>query len=60
MTNAKQPGSDPTPVDAVFSAALGGLPAALRALAGYLVYGATLGGLVGATAPTGREPAPSR
>ena len=45
---------------AVFSAALGGLPAALRALAGYLVYGATLGGLVGAPAPTGREPALSR
>jgi hypothetical protein len=45
---------------AVFSAALGGLPAALRALAGYLVYGATLGGLVGAPAPTGRETAPSR
>jgi hypothetical protein len=45
---------------AVFSAALGGLPAALRALAGYLVYGATLGGLVGAPAPTDREPAPSR
>jgi hypothetical protein len=36
---------------AVFSAALGGLPAALRALAGYLVYGATLGGIVGAPAP---------
>ena len=45
---------------AVFSAALGGLPAALRALAGYLVYGATLGGLVGAPAPMGREPALSR
>ena len=45
---------------AVFSAALGGLPAALWALAGYLVYGATLGGLVGAPAPTGRETAPSR
>jgi uncharacterized membrane protein YagU involved in acid resistance len=30
----------------VFSAALGGLPAALRALLGYLVYGATLGGIV--------------
>ena len=45
---------------AIFSAALGGLPAALRALAGYLVYGATLGGLVGAPAPTGRETAPSR
>ena len=36
---------------AVFSAALGGLPAALRALGGYLVYGATLGGIVGAPAP---------
>src|SRR2546428_7112193 len=32
----------------VFSTALGGLPAALRALLGYLVYGATLGGIVGA------------
>ena len=31
-----------------FSMALGGLPAALRALLGYLVYGATLGGIVGA------------
>ena len=30
-----------------FSMALGGLPAALRALLGYLVYGATLGGIVG-------------
>ena len=45
---------------AVFSAALGGFPAALRALAGYLVYGATLGGLGGATVPTDRETAPSR
>jgi hypothetical protein len=45
---------------AVFSAALGGLPAALRALAGYLVYGATLGGLVGAPAPTDRETAQPR
>jgi hypothetical protein len=36
---------------AVFSAALGGFPAALRALGGYLVYGATLGGIVGAPAP---------
>jgi hypothetical protein len=36
---------------AVFSVALGGFPAALRALAGYLVYGATLGGIVGAPAP---------
>jgi hypothetical protein len=42
---------------AVFSAALGGLPAALRALAGYLVYGATLGGIVGAPAPKDRETA---
>ena len=32
----------------VFSAALGGFPAAARALLGYLVYGATLGGIVGA------------
>ena len=32
----------------IFSMALGGLPAALRALLGYLVYGATLGGIVGA------------
>ena len=32
----------------VFSTALGGLPAALRALLGYLVYGATLGSIVGA------------
>ena len=38
----------------VFSAALGGLPAALRALLGYLVYGATLGGLVGAVQPEHR------
>jgi len=38
----------------VFSAALGGLPAALRALLGYLVYGATLGGIAGITAPQGR------
>jgi len=45
---------------AVFSAGLGGLPAALRALAGYLVYGATLGGLVGAPAPTDRETAQPR
>jgi hypothetical protein len=36
---------------AVFSAAMGGFPAALRALGGYLVYGATLGGIVGAPAP---------
>ena len=45
---------------AVFSAALGGLPAALRALAGYLVYGATLGGIVGASAPKDRETARPR
>jgi uncharacterized membrane protein YagU involved in acid resistance len=32
----------------VFSTALGGLSAALRALLGYLVYGATLGSIVGA------------
>lgn len=38
----------------VFSAALGGLPAALRALCGYLVYGATLGGFVGAAEPEPR------
>ena len=44
----------------VFSAALGGFPAALRALLGYLVYGATLGGLVGAPAPTDRETAQPR
>lgn len=31
----------------IFSAALGGFPAAGRALLGYLVYGATLGGMVG-------------
>jgi hypothetical protein len=45
---------------AVFSAALGGLPAALRALAGYLVYGATLGGIVGAPATKDRETARPR
>jgi len=38
----------------VFSAAFGGLPAAGRALLGYLVYGATLGGIAGAAAPKGR------
>jgi len=38
----------------VSSAALGGLPAALRALLGYLAYGAVLGGLVGAAGPLGR------
>jgi len=35
----------------VSSAALGGLPAALWALLGYLVYGATLGGIVGMAGP---------
>jgi len=45
---------------AVFSAALGGLPAALRALAGYLVYGATLGWLGGAPAPQDWETAHSQ
>jgi uncharacterized protein DUF6789 len=44
----------------VFSAALGGFPAALRALAGYLVYGAMLGGLVGAPVPTDQEMAQPR
>ena len=44
----------------VFNAALGGFPAALRALPGYLVYGATLGGLVGAPAPTDQEMAQPR
>jgi uncharacterized membrane protein YagU involved in acid resistance len=39
---------------AVFSAALGGLPAALRALLGYLVYGATLGSMAGAVQPEDR------
>ena len=38
----------------VFSTALGGLPAALRALLGYLVYGATLGGIVGTVQPEHR------
>jgi hypothetical protein len=38
----------------VFSAALGGLPAAMRALLGYLVYGAALGGIVGAVQPEAR------
>ena len=38
----------------IFSAALGGLPAALRALLGYLVYGATLGSIVGAVQPADR------
>ena len=39
----------------VFSAALGGLPAAARALLGYLVYGATLGSIVGLATPEGRR-----
>src|SRR5262247_1176650 len=39
---------------AVFSAALGGLPSALRALLGYLVYGATLGRMVGTGQPEHR------
>jgi tetrahydromethanopterin S-methyltransferase subunit E len=38
----------------VFSIALGGLPAALRALLGYLVYGATLGSIVGTVQPEDR------
>ena len=38
----------------IFSAALGGFPAAGRALLGYLVYGATLGGIVGAAEFAGR------
>jgi hypothetical protein len=43
----------------VFSTALGGLPAALRALLGYLVYGATLGSVVGSADPEDRcHPAP--
>jgi hypothetical protein len=44
----------------VFSAAPGGFPAALRALLGYLVYDATIGGLVGAPAPTDLEMAQPR
>jgi len=39
----------------VFSTALGDLPAALRALLGYLVYGATLGGVVGTVQPEDRH-----
>ena len=35
----------------IFSAALGGLPAAGRALLGYLVYGAALGSFAGLAAP---------
>ena len=38
----------------VFSTALGGVPAALRALLEYLVYGATLGSLAGAVQPEDR------
>jgi len=38
----------------VFSAALGGLPAAMRALLGYLVYGATLGGIASVAVPKRR------
>jgi uncharacterized membrane protein YagU involved in acid resistance len=38
----------------IFSAALGGLPAAMRALLGYLVYGATLGAITGTIQPEGR------
>lgn len=38
----------------VFSAALGGLPAAARALLGYLVYGATLGSIASVEEPEGR------
>jgi hypothetical protein len=38
----------------IFSTALGGLPAALRALLGYLVYGATLGSIVSAGQPEHR------
>src|SRR5215471_4613896 len=38
----------------VFSTALGGLPAAMRALLGYLVYGATLGSIAGAVQPEDR------
>jgi hypothetical protein len=44
----------------VFNAALGGVPAALRALLGSLVSGATLGGLVGAPAATDWETAQPR
>ena len=38
----------------VLSTALGGVPAALRALLGYLVYGATLGSFAGAVQPEDR------
>jgi uncharacterized membrane protein YagU involved in acid resistance len=37
----------------IFSSALGGIPAAMRALLGYLVYGATLGTITGAVQPEG-------
>jgi hypothetical protein len=37
----------------IFSAATGGLPAAMRALLGYLVYGATLGAITGTVQPEG-------
>ena len=39
---------------AVLSTALGGVPAALRALLGYLVYGVTLGSFAGAVQPEDR------
>jgi hypothetical protein len=38
----------------IFSAELGGLPAAGRALLGYLAYGATLGGIAGLAEPEGQ------
>jgi hypothetical protein len=41
----------------VFSPALGGFPAALLALAGYLVYGATLGSIAGAPVSEGWQTA---
>jgi hypothetical protein len=45
---------------AVFSTALVGLPAALRALSGYLVYGGTLGSIAGAPTPAARQTASAR
>src|SRR5262249_29000697 len=45
----------PMPGVEVFSTALGGLPAALRALLGYLVYGATLGSIAAPAQPADRE-----
>ena len=39
----------------VFSTPLGGVPAALRALLGYLVYGATLGSCTSAVQPEDRD-----